>query len=88
MPGVRITRKSRTILLVTVLDKFTVKTWQIYYERGGISFKIKFANNMINDNGGGLPTGLHNVCYTKKFPSKQAINQKRYVNHHITHRIT
>ncbi len=65
-----------------------MKTWQIYDERGGISFKINFAYNLINDNRGGLPTGLQNVCYTKKSPSKQARDQKGNEKHHVTQRMT
>ncbi len=43
---------------------------------------------MINDNGGGLPSGLPNVCYTKNSPSKQARDQKRYEKHQVTQRMT
>ncbi len=66
---------SLELLLVTVLEKFTVAC-QIYNERGKISFKITFTNNMINDNGGGLPTGLKNVCYTKKSPISRQDTRK------------
>ncbi len=43
---------------------------------------------LFNDNGGELPTGLQNVSYTKKSPSKQAGDQKRYEKHQVTQRIT
>ncbi len=56
---------SLELLLVTGFEKFTVTKCQIYEVRCGISFKIKFANNMINDNGGGLPTGL--LCSTLRY---------------------
>ncbi len=75
---------SLELLLGTVLERFTVKTWQIYDEKGGISFKIKFTN-MDKE---GLPSGLQNACYTKKSASKQTRDQNRHKQYEMNKRVT
>ncbi len=59
-------------LLGTIIQTCTVKSWQIYSEKDGVSFRIRFANT---ENGGQAVEG--NVGYVKKPPSKVARDKDR-----------
>ncbi len=65
-------------LLESVTQKCTVKSWQIYSEKDGVTFRIKFGQF---ENGAQMAEG--NVGYAKKPPSKIARDKDR-----VTQRIT
>ena len=65
-------------LLGTVIQKSTVKSWQIYSEKDGVTFRIKFSNT---ENGAQAVDG--NIAYVKKPPSKLTRDKER-----VSQRIT
>lgn len=57
--------KNLEILLEAVISKSTLKSWQVYDERGGVTFKIRFEGV---DNGRDSPK--ISACFSKKPPAK------------------
>ena len=63
------------LLLVSMLERSTcgVKSWQIYNEHGGVTFKIRFSHAEQTQ----VTPGVENICYAKKSPSKVARDRER-----------
>lgn len=61
------------VLLGTVTERFSVKSWQVYEEKGGISFKIKFDSSDNSD----LPHNQKNASYIRKPTAKCERDRKR-----------
>lgn len=72
------------LMLGTVVEKCIVKNWQIYEEKGGISFKIKFTNADSNE----LLTEHKNVCYMRKPTSKSNRDHRRAEQFNAPRRVT
>ncbi len=68
---------SLEMLLETVLGTHTMKSWQIYSEKDGLTFKVRFGHSNGSDSGHNVP----NVKYTRSSPSRVARYKKRSQEH-------
>ena len=75
--------KSLEILLEATLLSATLISWQIYDEKGGVTFKLRFTGV---DNGSDSP--IASTCYVKKPPAKIKRDKLRSKPHNNEVRIT
>ncbi len=74
------------LLLVSMLERSTcgIKSWQIYNEHGGVTFKIRFSHAEQTQ----VTSGVGNICYAKKSPSKITRDRERSRMNSLNARVT